>query len=65
MPSGEVKYLKPLLSTRFMAEEEDKEKGIAPACRGCLRWEHFGKNCFYFWEGKKNCSMFTTSPEEL
>lgn len=51
-----------------MPEKEktkEEDKNIPPACRGCIRWEHFGKKCFYFWEGKKNCSMFTTNVEEL
>ena len=49
-----------------MAEEkEEKDKNIPPACRGCLRWEQHGRNCWYFWEVKKECSMFAESPEEL
>jgi hypothetical protein len=46
-------------------KEEKKDKNIPPACRGCIRWERFGKNCWYFWESKKECSMFASSPEEL
>lgn len=53
-----------------MAEEKEtvekkEDKNIPSACRGCLRWQHFGRNCYYFWEGKRECSMFTVSPEEL
>lgn len=50
-----------------MAEKESKvdDKGIAPACKGCVRWDKFGKNCHYFWEAKKECSMYATTVEEL
>ena len=46
-------------------KEKDKDKGIAPACRGCIRWNHFGKKCWYYWENKKQCSMYTTNVEDL
>jgi len=50
-----------------MPEEKQakEDKNIPPACVDCLRWEQFGRNCHYFWEGKKECSMYATTPEEL
>lgn len=48
-----------------MAEKKNQDEGIAPACRECIRWKHFGNKCFYFWEHKKDCSMFTANVEEL
>ena len=34
-------------------KSEDKSKKDIPACCvGCVRWEKFGKQCWYYWEGK-------------
>ncbi|MBI3027556.1 hypothetical protein HYY70_05590 [Candidatus Woesearchaeota archaeon] len=45
---------------------EEKPKKDAPACcLGCVRWEKFGKNCYYYWEGKKHCTMWTGSWDEV
>jgi len=41
---------------------EEPPNGV---CKGCLRWERFGRNCFVFWEGKKVCTMRINSEEEL
>jgi len=35
-----------------------------PVCVGCVRWQKFGKNCFYYWELKKHCTMWTSDWEE-
>ena len=41
------------------------EKKSAPACcAGCVRWEKFGKSCYYYWEGKKHCTMWTSDWNE-
>ncbi|MBI2523177.1 hypothetical protein HYW19_02190 [Candidatus Woesearchaeota archaeon] len=38
------------------------KKSDAPACCvGCVRWEKFGKSCYYYWEGKKHCTMWIGS----
>jgi hypothetical protein len=38
------------------------DKDSTPSCCiGCVRWEKFGKNCYYFWEGKKHCTMWTSN----
>ena len=40
--------------------EDKKEKlNAPPSCVGCIRWERHGKNCWYYWEGKKECTMWT------
>ena len=45
-------------------EIKQEKESIPLCCNGCARWEKFGKNCFYYWEGKKNCSMRTSDYEE-
>jgi len=30
---------------------------IPDCCDGCVKWEKFGKNCWVFWENKKECTM--------
>ncbi len=37
----------------------------APACAGCAMWVMFGKQCWYFWEGKKHCTVWTPSMVEV
>ena len=42
------------------AEKKEKIHSASdtPAvCRGCLKWERFGRKCWVFWEGKKVCTM--------
>ena len=46
-------------------EEKPKKSDAPPCCIGCVRWEKFGKNCFYYWEGKKHCTMWTGSWDEV
>lgn len=31
---------------------------IPKCCDGCEFWERHGQNCHYYWELKKNCTMF-------
>jgi len=26
-------------------------------CEGCIRWEQFGKDCWVYWDLKKECTM--------
>ena len=45
---------------------EDKPKKDVPACCvGCVRWEKFGNKCWYYWEGKKHCTMWIGSWDEV
>lgn len=38
--------------------EENREDIEAPSCcSGCLKWNAFRKECFYFWENKKDCTQ--------
>jgi hypothetical protein len=39
---------------------EQENKFIPSCCDGCVLWEKFGKNCHYYWENKKECSMRTS-----
>jgi len=46
------------METRTDTETIQENKSNIPSCcTDCVRWEKFGKNCFYHWESKKNCSM--------
>jgi len=45
-------------------ETQEKPKNVPPCCVGCVRWERFGKNCFYYWELKKHCTMWAGSWDE-
>ena len=33
-----------------------KEK-IPECCQGCLNYNQFGKECWVFWENKKDCTQ--------
>ena len=46
-------------------KNERSDKNMAPACRGCVRWDRFGKSCFYYWENKKHCTMWAGSWDEV
>jgi len=46
-------------------EEKQKKSNAPPCCAGCVRWEKFGKRCFYYWEGKKHCTMWVGSWNEV
>ena len=46
-------------------KEVPKKSDAPPCCIGCVRWEKFGRNCFYYWEGKKHCTMWAGSWEEV
>ena len=46
-------------------KEKPKKSDAPPCCVGCVRWEKFGKNCFYYWEGKKHCTMWAGSWDEV
>ncbi len=37
--------------------ELKKESNVPACCVDCVIWEKFGKSCFYYWEGKKHCTM--------
>ncbi|MBS3100959.1 hypothetical protein J4204_02405 [Candidatus Woesearchaeota archaeon] len=47
-----------------MPQQKEKKSDAPPSCVGCVRWEKFGKNCYYYWEGKKHCTMWIGSWEE-
>jgi len=46
------------------SKQKQKEDDTPPVCRGCVIWSRFGKNCFYYWELKKHCTMWTDNWEE-
>ena len=41
--------------------KEENSKNVPSCCVGCVRWEKFGKSCYYYWEGKKHCTMWIGS----
>jgi len=48
-----------------MESEHTGENNSMPnCCINCVRWGKFGKNCFYYWEGKKHCTMHAPSWDE-
>ena len=47
-------YQKNTSSTASTASGEE----IPAVCRGCRKWDIFGKNCWVYWEKKKVCTMY-------
>ena len=45
--------------------ETNEDKSVPACCRGCVRWQKFGRNCYYYWEGKKHCTMWAASWDEV
>ena len=45
--------------------EEKPKKDVPACCAGCVRWEKFGNKCWYYWEGKKHCTMWVGSWDEV
>jgi hypothetical protein len=43
---------------------EETNSNAPSCCIGCVRWEKFGKNCHYYWEGKKQCTMRANNWDE-
>jgi len=52
------------METNTGSKPKQENKSTPKCCVGCVRWERFGKNCFYYWEGKKECSMWTNDWDE-
>ncbi len=44
-------------------EQEDPWKDAPKCCKGCVMWASFRKDCWYYWEGKKHCTMWANSWE--
>jgi len=36
-----------------------EKKETPECCDGCAMWETHGNKCWYFWEGKKDCTQHT------
>ncbi len=47
-----------------MQPNNKMEEAPNDICRGCLKWERFGRGCHVFWEGKKVCTMRVLTEEE-
>ena len=45
-------------------KEQENKPDMPSCCVGCVRWEKFGKKCFYYWENKKECSMWADDWDE-
>ena len=43
-----------------MAKQETPE-----CCDGCIKWEQFGKDCWVYWERKKECAQKVTDASQL
>jgi hypothetical protein len=59
----QLKATWPLLAD-MAQEKEEKKQDAPPCCAGCIRWQRFGKNCFYYWELKKHCTMWSSTWDE-
>ncbi|HLG23692.1 MAG TPA: hypothetical protein VI564_02050 [Candidatus Nanoarchaeia archaeon] len=46
-------------------EQKTEPKSVPLCCRGCVRWERFGKQCHYYWELKKHCTMWAGSWDQV
>ena len=44
--------------------KSEKKSNVPSCCNGSVRWNNFGKKCFYYWEDKKHCTMWTSDWEE-
>ena len=47
------------------SQQKSEQKNVPSCCAGCVRWEKFGKKCWYYWEGKKHCTMWIGSWDEV
>ena len=47
-----------------METKQEKNLDMTKCCKDCVVWEKFGKNCFYYWESKKDCTMTTYDWDE-
>ncbi|MBI2546451.1 hypothetical protein HYV81_04680 [Candidatus Woesearchaeota archaeon] len=47
------------------SQEAHKVKPAPPVCEGCWRWPVFQDKCWYYWDGKKYCTMWSSDPNEL
>ena len=37
-----------------------KDNDIPQCCKGCVKWDKFGKECWVYWDLKKECTMHST-----
>ncbi|MBI2107693.1 hypothetical protein HYU10_00800 [Candidatus Woesearchaeota archaeon] len=47
------------------AIEAGKKTDVPLCCQGCVRWQKFGRQCFYYWEKKKHCTVWTSNYNDL
>ena len=38
---------------------------IPGCCEDCLKWEQFGKECWVYWEKKKECTQKVESLDQM
>jgi len=51
-------------NNKIKQDVKNKIPAAPPCCAGCVRWEKFGKSCYYYWEGKKHCTMWVSGWDE-
>ncbi len=56
--------MKSVESEQKTENENKPDKSVPACCVGCVRWQKFGRSCWYYWEGKKHCTMWISSWEE-
>jgi len=37
-----------------------KKENIPECCKGCSKFDQFGKDCWVYWENKKECSQHSS-----
>ena len=38
---------------------------VPECCKECVKWEKFGKNCWVYWDLKKQCTMHAKDWEDI
>lgn len=46
-----------------MGKPAAKEGEAPELCKGCVNWRVFGNRCWFYWEGKKECSQHRMDEE--
>ncbi len=49
-------------------KKEIKDKimtNVPSCCKGCVKWDKFGKECWVYWDLKKECTMHLTDWNDM
>ena len=45
--------------------EDNKSKEEPHLCKGCDQWQVFGGKCWFYWDGKKECTQSTSGYRDI